>query len=303
MTFTQPVSMICSKEQYERDLKGPLLAMGYDERNLSNFISFPLLVTNQGSWKGRLANLLVENKDAYNRYFIKEYNPELFLALAGMTDNPNGNIGEWWKFIDIDNAYGFVVNDLYKQIGPLEKSGPFQNKFGNPDGFVLSCFTKPTKQEIINHFTKKINKQMDKVIVKKSDFKKLYDLACYDWKTKFDELLKPFMFSDTIEFDNPLIRIMQRACTAEQLKVFKEIFKEIDKNPFVKSFNPTDIQKTSETLFGKKYLMEIATGSTDKNAFNKPELYGKALYFSDEVEVITHTSPKYNGTLVELKYK
>lgn len=31
MKFIQPVSMKCSQEQYERDLREPLLAMGYTQ--------------------------------------------------------------------------------------------------------------------------------------------------------------------------------------------------------------------------------------------------------------------------------
>lgn len=61
--------------------------------------------------------------------------------------------------------------------------------------------------------------------IKKSEFKKLYDVACNTWKSKFDEMLKPFAFDDTISFEKSLLSDMQKACTAEQLLIFLKIFK------------------------------------------------------------------------------
>lgn len=62
------------------------------------------------------------------------------------------------------------------------------------------------------------------IIVKKSDFKKLYDIACEGWKKKFDDMLKPFQWVDTVDINDSLLPEMQKACTAEQLPVFQKIF-------------------------------------------------------------------------------
>ncbi len=62
--------------------------------------------------------------------------------------------------------------------------------------------------------------------IKKSEFKKLYDLACAEWKTRFDEFLKLFIFDDELEFEVSFIQQMEAACDAKQLKVFTSIFKD-----------------------------------------------------------------------------
>lgn len=64
-----------------------------------------------------------------------------------------------------------------------------------------------------------------KIQIKKSELKKLYDVACPAWKTKFDEMLKPFAFDDTVDFDSSILSTMQQACTREQLPIFNRVFK------------------------------------------------------------------------------
>jgi hypothetical protein len=71
------------------------------------------------------------------------------------------------------------------------------------------------------------------IIVKKNEFEKLYSIACDTWKEKFKNLLKDFIFSDNIEFKEEFIEEMRKACTADQLTIFNEIFKDyIPKNLF-----------------------------------------------------------------------
>lgn len=77
--------------------------------------------------------------------------------------------------------------------------------------------------------------------ISKVEFKKLYDLACDSWKTKFDNKFKNFIFSDELEFDKVFLDEMKAACDAKQLKVFNNIFEKhlISLNPFpgVKSYS------------------------------------------------------------------
>lgn len=67
---------------------------------------------------------------------------------------------------------------------------------------------------------------MSKITISKSKFKKLYDVACSDWKSKFNTRFKECLFSDEIEFDKNFFSEMKEACDAKQLKVFKDIFKD-----------------------------------------------------------------------------
>lgn len=68
---------------------------------------------------------------------------------------------------------------------------------------------------------------MTKIQIKKSEFKKLFDIACNDWKSRFIEKFKDEFFdsSDTLTFSEDFILQMQKACTTEQKVVFDKIFK------------------------------------------------------------------------------
>lgn len=65
--------------------------------------------------------------------------------------------------------------------------------------------------------------------IKKSEFKKLYDTACTNWKSKFDDRFRTQVFSDNLEFEDGFLDEMQKACDSKQLAVFNVIFK-----PFIK---------------------------------------------------------------------
>ena len=84
--FIQPVSMRVTKEQYLRDLREPLLAMGYEEILITSFTHTPILVNNYGGRNGILSNTCEEAVIIENRHFIPDYNPEYFLAVAAMTN-------------------------------------------------------------------------------------------------------------------------------------------------------------------------------------------------------------------------
>lgn len=136
MKFTQPVSMQCSQEQYERDLKEPLEKLGYPTNNVKGtFTANPLLVSNFDYDRG-IGNLDLAQKDAKQRHFIDHYNPQLFLSLSSMTDEPNGIVGEW-----------FVNNNLTLFLTKDASWG------------VSHQGRKATKEELINHFTKTHEKE------------------------------------------------------------------------------------------------------------------------------------------------
>ena len=77
MKFTQPVSMKCSEEQYNRDLREPLLAMGYREDCLTHFGGgHEFIATNIGGEShNTVSDVYFEDKNRHGRYFIEGYNP------------------------------------------------------------------------------------------------------------------------------------------------------------------------------------------------------------------------------------
>lgn len=66
--------------------------------------------------------------------------------------------------------------------------------------------------------------------IKKSSFSKLYHSACDSWKSKFDEKFKKQLLSEELEFEESFLDEMERACNNNQLKIFKSIFKEYQKD-------------------------------------------------------------------------
>jgi hypothetical protein len=94
-----------------------------------------------------------------------------------MTDSENGNVGEYWKFID--THYGgdnFTRGKIYKQHElTINTIGAFIDNNGDCNGLNLSeggnksCFVKATKEEIIAHFSKTVVETVDNKVCFKSD--------------------------------------------------------------------------------------------------------------------------------------
>lgn len=163
--FICPVSMECTEKQYINDLKEPLLNMGYKESYKTPMnAAHNILVTNYEGISGCISNVLNDRIHAEDRYFISEYNPKLFLALAAMTNDENGNYGEYWKFIG--DGYGSVwtTNKLYSQIvNNITKRCVFIDNNDMPNSmqpFTKDYFTKATKEEIINFLNTQESKEV-----------------------------------------------------------------------------------------------------------------------------------------------
>ncbi len=160
--FIQPVSMRVTKEQYERDLREPLLAMGYEEESITSFLYCPIICTNYGGVGGELSNTEEGIKEHFNRHFIPEYNPEYFLAVAAMTNEELGIVGEWWKCID-GNLRCFTNERMYKCQKYTSGATPdFIDDEGDLNGYYhidvhMTNFKKATLFDLINHFECKIN--------------------------------------------------------------------------------------------------------------------------------------------------
>jgi len=164
--FITAVSMACTQEQYEQDLRKPLLVMGYKESQFDRFKDFPFLINNIGGEIGYLSNS--RDKDKYNRYFIDHYNPELYLALAAMTNEPFGIVGEWWTCISdvtmngrgkVEYNEGKLYKCFYKDC-IADNSGDIYHCWPNKTT-RFNHFRKATKKEIINHLTKNKKEKKD----------------------------------------------------------------------------------------------------------------------------------------------
>lgn len=153
--FTQPVSMYCIKEWYEKDLRQPLLDMGYEWIDTSRWNNPLILVNNYSGVLGWISNVPASSTRYHNRYFIDHYNPKLFLALAAMTTKKYGIKGEWWKYIGI-NQGGFKNGSLYLSRTSIDNPLALIDEKGQPNGFYsanLNHFKKATKEDLIKKFT------------------------------------------------------------------------------------------------------------------------------------------------------
>lgn len=160
--FNTPVSMRVTKEQFEKDLLDPLKRMGYKVYGIADFSLFPLLATTFIDYNGKLTNISDTEFDgcSFNSHFIYQYNPDLFLALAAMTDEEFGVAGEWWMCTL--GMTGLTKGKLYQSVyrDPHPDNGPFAftDDHGRVVGFsegAIQRFRKATKEELIAHFTKK----------------------------------------------------------------------------------------------------------------------------------------------------
>ena len=157
MEFKYSVAMVVTEEQFNKDLKQPLLEMGFENRTwgIWDDYRYKELWTNKKS--KTLGNYFIDISGPY--YKIKNYNPELFLALAAMTNNEKGNIGEYWYFFG-EQAELFKKGGLYKQIEPeINNSFALLDDNDTQNGFCgqnLQKFRKATVEEIMEKFNKNI---------------------------------------------------------------------------------------------------------------------------------------------------
>ena len=159
--FTQKISMDCTKEQYNKYLKDELLKMGYDLGGTWGWQPSANTLTNIYSGNNGVVGCIIDcSKREYNRCYLGEFNADLFLALAAMTDTPNGNYGEWWIYTSDKCGRLWTFNKLYKQMGCITKECAFIDDRGCKGGMHpnnKAYFRKATIQEIIANFSNKIS--------------------------------------------------------------------------------------------------------------------------------------------------
>ena len=89
---------------------------------------------------------------------LGRFNPDLFLAIACMSNTSWGIPGEYWKFIDKDTD--FIPGKLYMASDALNQKKVFIDECGNANGFNkepiknnnLKFFRKASVEEIVEHF-------------------------------------------------------------------------------------------------------------------------------------------------------
>lgn len=140
--FITPVSMKVTEEQFDKDLKEPLKKLGFTTGSRPSDY-YNILVNNYLANMGDLGLTTTDNKYDYQRYYIKHYNPKLFLALAAMTDGEDWIVGEYLVLKTGSSVF---------QCKSFEGCNSLIGYAGNE--FKIH-YRKATKEEIINHFNNK----------------------------------------------------------------------------------------------------------------------------------------------------
>ena len=257
--FITPVSMKCTQEQYERDLKKPLEELGYEEGSLT-FGDKEHLTNCNG-----LNEFEVWTFFGYEySYLIDHYNPELFLALAAMTEG-----------------------DFIKGEYATHKKGRciFKILFNNTG--IVEPYRKATKEELIKHFSKDMKRksvaercrEIAKTITVKSyhnnvkkenrfpfeldleGARKIIDVACEGWKDKlYTKFGKGMILSGTIIIRESFYKEMRDACSEEQHKVLDEVFGKDEKSVesslryFLYDKTPLSFDRAKTDLLSSKLL-------------------------------------------------
>jgi hypothetical protein len=201
MKFTQPVSMQCSQEQFDADLKKPLKDLGYKISTTNHGYDQDeiLLVTKFMGESDFISSSTLPSKNDHNRHFIDHYNPQLFLALASMTDEHNGIAGEWY-------------------VGDNEEFEVRKNI-----GIIKDYWKKATKKELITHFTKKAKEYSSPLI----DDKKYAEISL-----RIDGVLTRFIaeseYKSTIDwYENEVTELSN--IIEYQKKILKNLAEKLDK--------------------------------------------------------------------------
>lgn len=137
--FATPVAMkVTEEEGIELIKRLKTLGYRYIHRRYDGYVTT--------CWRGQHNLVTIRDYKPIHRHIIEEYNPELFLAIAAMTEDEIPIIGEWLSCKSADlllfrvNSYG---NRNNYTIGRINKEDP------NGSGYFL----KATLEELINHFS------------------------------------------------------------------------------------------------------------------------------------------------------
>ena len=96
----------------------------------------------------------------------------------------------------------------------------------------------------------------DIISISRSEFKKIYDIACTGWKDQLSTWANDHTFKDKLEFTHGQIKLMLEASTERQLPIVKEVFHEYKS----KDINLKDMSFNGEVFAkgGNKALIAIS---------------------------------------------
>ena len=303
--FTQKLSMSCTEEQYKNYLMDEISKIGYKEVCIGQWEDNEVILNNYLGETGEVGNSGRLSVKDYGRTYYKEFNAPLFLAIAAMTDKEYGGYGEHWT--PIDERCNWTVGKLYKAIRPVNKEGALVDDRGSQNGFSMAPFKnirKATKDEIIKYYTNTVMESKT-FETTREDMKSIYNIACSDWKTKIEGMIKDYQespFSNNVTLPERVVKLMFEAATPIQLVTLEKVFPEFrkDNNAFVGEFDSSVLEDINKTLFGEANFIRIGYGWVPSEL---EHLQSKCFAVDEHCEVILHKRTSDGITLIEFRKK
>ena len=148
--FLQPVSMSLNYDDFIADnLKQDLINLGYKFQDFN--ANERVLFTNYGTNSNIISSGYDSHKTANDRYYINKYNPQLFLAIAAMTEGEEWIIGEYLVYIH-ENDVIFKVKELKYADWKLGRAA---NSVTN-----RTLYRKATLNELVGYFSMKKDEEI-----------------------------------------------------------------------------------------------------------------------------------------------
>lgn len=208
------------------------LVPGKHEKNWYKHINYPNKMNFRFDYNEY--DLYINGKDCLTRQDYKFISAEQFIKdntqqmekpkyfVIKENDSPL-----WWKYIK-------WLGDTY--LGGNDAGGYNKGWYYGFDGRNVATLMRFNELKLFQNNPKVLtleqwksifienNQTMQKLTVKKSEFKKVYNVACSTWQTKCKEYASKDPFSDVIEFTEAQIEEMFNAAQSHQLPVLEEVF-------------------------------------------------------------------------------
>lgn len=171
------------------------------------------------------------------------------------------------------------------------------------DSYQLDLFLHTTEYCEMNKYTfisaeqfikDNTKETMQKLTVKKSEFKKVHNVACPTWQTKCKEYASKDLFSDVITFTQQQVDEMFDAAQSHQLPILEEVFgkrEEKFNSSFLKIGEIIQINDPDVKEYNGKYLIKTFDNLTMIENPNKTwskncGILGKKLPKGTKIEII-----------------
>lgn len=126
----------------------------------------------------------------------------------------------------------------------------------------------------------------DIISISRSEFKKIYDVACTSWKDQLSTWANDHTFKDKLEFTHGQIKLMLEASTKEQFPIVRGVFHEYE---YDKTIDLSKMELTGEVFASQGSYAMIAINIMDYKSFYLNNEYNWELTTRGDETILTPT--------------